>query len=193
VTPEEARKVKAGTKVMFDAQVWDFGYVGATGLCIIYVEGERNMQDSIGVEPELVELETVARERMARFAVENPTLPPGWEWHPWCDRDDVQVRWRALGPKIAGRRVEAYGTHQDTPGHAAEKAWEIWERLSGLTKKELDAYRQMEDQAVECLGGGEVRCNLCGSFDEGPERKDDRGPWHERYCLLWRENLAELA
>jgi hypothetical protein len=118
---EEARKIKAGTKVMFDAEVWDFGYVGHDGRCILYVEGECNMQDAIAVEPALVELETVARARMARCAKENPALPPGWEWPPRNGRDDVQIKWRALGPTVACRRLKAYGEHEDSPGAASDK------------------------------------------------------------------------
>lgn len=143
MTLDEAQKLKAGTKVMFDAQVWDFGYVGQTGKCIIYVEGERDMQSSIGVEPEMVELETTARERMARFAVENPDLPPGWEWHPWCGRDDVHIKWRALGPRVSGNRLVAHARleHEDTPGGCAEAAWKLWEHLSGLRREDVRRLR----------------------------------------------------
>lgn len=141
---EEAREVEAGTKVMFDAEVWDFGYVGQDGHCIIYVEGERNMQDAIAVDPKLVELETVARARMARFARENPELPPGWEWHPWNGRDDVQIKWRALGPRVSRRRIEAHAKlkHEDTPAGCADAAWKIWERLSGLRREDVARIRE---------------------------------------------------
>jgi hypothetical protein len=140
VNLEEASKVKAGTKVMFDAQVWDFGYVEQTGKCILYIEGKCNMQDAIAVGPELVELKTVARERMARFAQENPDLPPGWEWHPWNGRQDMQIKWRALGPKIGSHRRVAYGKykHLDTPQGCADAAWRTWEYLSGVTRADYE-------------------------------------------------------
>lgn len=140
MTLEEAHEVEARTKVMFNAQVWDFGYVSATGHCIIYKEGKWSMQDAVHAEPKLVELETVARARMARMVEEQPTLPPTWEWHPWNGREDVQIKWRALGPEVSGRRLEAYGKlkHEDTPAGCARKAWEIWERLSGLRRADTE-------------------------------------------------------
>ena len=41
-----------GEKVMLtsDSKVYDFGYMGQTGLAIIYIEGERNFQDSFAVD-----------------------------------------------------------------------------------------------------------------------------------------------
>jgi len=144
VNREEASKVKAGTKVVYDAEVWDFGYVSDTGDCVIYVEGERNMQDAISVPPEMMDLRSVARERVARFAEENPELPPGWEWHPWNGRDDVQIKWRALGPRVSGRQMEAHALlkHEDTPAGCAAVAWRIWERLSGLTRDDVEKIKE---------------------------------------------------
>lgn len=42
-------KFKSGDKVVFDGTTYDFGYIGQTGLAIIYEVGCRNMQDSIAV------------------------------------------------------------------------------------------------------------------------------------------------
>ena len=43
---------KRGEKVVFipENKVYDFGYIGATGLPIIYEERECNMQDSFAVD-----------------------------------------------------------------------------------------------------------------------------------------------
>ncbi|VVB80093.1 Uncharacterised protein [uncultured archaeon] len=42
-----------GDKVLYlpDRQVYDFGYIGGTGLAVIYEEGECNMQDAHAVDP----------------------------------------------------------------------------------------------------------------------------------------------
>lgn len=51
-------KVTPGTKVRYlpDGTIYDFGYLGGTGLIICYVEGECNMQDSVAIEPGKLEL-----------------------------------------------------------------------------------------------------------------------------------------
>ncbi|MBI1968458.1 hypothetical protein HYS49_00965, partial [Candidatus Woesearchaeota archaeon] len=43
---------ESGEKVLYlpENKVYDFGYIGQTGLAIIYEEGERNMQDSCAVD-----------------------------------------------------------------------------------------------------------------------------------------------
>jgi hypothetical protein len=58
MTLTEAQELVVGTKVRYDGRVYDSGYVGQTGLFILYEEGECNMQDSIAVAPEKVELVT---------------------------------------------------------------------------------------------------------------------------------------
>jgi hypothetical protein len=42
----------SGEKVIFTPrnEIYDFGYIGQTGKAIIYIEGERNMQDSYAVD-----------------------------------------------------------------------------------------------------------------------------------------------
>lgn len=42
-----------GDKVMYlpDRRIYDFGYIGQTGLAVIYEEGECNMQDATAVDP----------------------------------------------------------------------------------------------------------------------------------------------
>lgn len=43
-------KYKRGEKVSFDGKTYDFGYYSAVeGKCVLYEEGECNMQDSIAV------------------------------------------------------------------------------------------------------------------------------------------------
>ena len=42
---------KRGDKVVLNGRTYDFGYMGQTGLAIIYEEGECNMQDSVGIDP----------------------------------------------------------------------------------------------------------------------------------------------
>lgn len=42
--------MESGEKVLYDSKTYDFGYYSRTpGLCVIYEEGELNMQDSIAV------------------------------------------------------------------------------------------------------------------------------------------------
>ena len=59
MTLEEAQELPRAivqiTKVRFQEKVYDFGYIGQTGRCIIYEEGECNMQDAIAVRPEDIE------------------------------------------------------------------------------------------------------------------------------------------
>lgn len=45
-----------GEKVVLtpENKTYDFGYMGEAGKAIIYEEGERNMQDSIAVDPGLL-------------------------------------------------------------------------------------------------------------------------------------------
>jgi hypothetical protein len=61
---EERRQITdfvSGDKVLylFDRRIYDFGYIGGTGLAVIYKEGECNMQDAIAVDlSRLVKLAT---------------------------------------------------------------------------------------------------------------------------------------
>lgn len=49
---KELRDFAHGDKVLYllDRRIYDFGYIGQTGLAVIYKEGECNMQDAFGVE-----------------------------------------------------------------------------------------------------------------------------------------------
>lgn len=80
-----------------------------------------------------------------------PKLPPKWEWHPNNGRDDVQIKYVALGPVFNGRdriRAHAEFKEDDTPEGCAKVAWETWERLSGMTQEEcLDAQRRKDTEA----------------------------------------------
>jgi len=55
MTLEEARDIPQGLKVKYRGKVYDFGYISQTGRCVIYEEGECNMQDALAVEPEGLE------------------------------------------------------------------------------------------------------------------------------------------
>ena len=46
---------KLGDKVIYKVKVYDFGYMGHTGMAILYKEGERNIQDSFAVDLEDIE------------------------------------------------------------------------------------------------------------------------------------------
>jgi len=52
---EEKRRIDfaRGDKVLylFDRRIYDFGYIGQTGLAVIYEQGECNMQDACAVDP----------------------------------------------------------------------------------------------------------------------------------------------
>lgn len=51
-----------GDKVLFlpERKVYDFGYMGQTGMAIIYEEGCRNVQDSYAVDiKQLIRIKTV--------------------------------------------------------------------------------------------------------------------------------------
>ena len=52
----EENKFKYGEKVIFipENKIYDFGYISKTRDAVIYVEGERNMQDSIAVNTGLL-------------------------------------------------------------------------------------------------------------------------------------------
>jgi methionine--tRNA ligase beta chain len=52
MTIDEAENLPEYAKVTFKGKVYDYGYVSQTGHLVLYEEGERNMQDSIAVEPE---------------------------------------------------------------------------------------------------------------------------------------------
>lgn len=54
MTLKEARGLSDYAKVRCGGRTYDFGYVGQTGKLVLYEEGERNMQDSFVVDPELV-------------------------------------------------------------------------------------------------------------------------------------------
>lgn len=41
-------------KVVGDKRTYDFGYIGGTGMAVLYEEGEMNMQDSFAVDVGLV-------------------------------------------------------------------------------------------------------------------------------------------
>jgi len=60
MTPEHARQYANSlpeyAKVWYDGKVYDFGYLGQRGQFVLYEEGERNMQDSVAVDPDLVEV-----------------------------------------------------------------------------------------------------------------------------------------
>lgn len=43
-------RFEQGDKVRFDGEVYDFGYYVNDERCVLYYEGERNMQDSISVK-----------------------------------------------------------------------------------------------------------------------------------------------
>jgi hypothetical protein len=59
-----------GTKVFYRGRFYDFGYVGATGMWILYEEGCRNMQDSIAVDPMNVQRDAEAAARLRTSKVE---------------------------------------------------------------------------------------------------------------------------
>lgn len=69
-----------------------------------------------------------------------PELPPGWTWHKDNGKLNVYIQWRAVGPTVSRWPLEAYGRfkHNQTPEAAAEDAWKIWERLSGVSKEEWE-------------------------------------------------------
>lgn len=50
------RSSRETVKVSHRGQTYDFGYVGSTGMLILYEEDERNMQDSVAVPPSECEL-----------------------------------------------------------------------------------------------------------------------------------------
>lgn len=90
---------------------------------------------------------------------ERPELPPGWEWSPECECLDLaRPWWRALGPKVNGNRVEAWGRRieEDTPEWCARVAWKAWEALSGLTQEDC---RRLK--ASPFLGCWPSRCPHC--------------------------------
>jgi hypothetical protein len=80
-----------------------------------------------------------------------PKLPPKWDWHPDNGRDDVLIKYVALGPSVnGGDRIRAHALHkdEDTPEECAKAAWEIWENLSGMTQQEcFDAQRLKDTEA----------------------------------------------
>lgn len=43
---------KPGQKIVFipDGKIYDFGYIGGTGMAVIYEEGECNIQDSCATD-----------------------------------------------------------------------------------------------------------------------------------------------
>ena len=45
-----SKKLTRGDKVVYEGQVYDYGYVGQTGKAIIYEEGCQNMQDALAVD-----------------------------------------------------------------------------------------------------------------------------------------------
>lgn len=70
-----------------------------------------------------------------------PNLPPGWTWHSSNGLPTSMIQYRATGPVVSGRwPIEAHAEMKpdDTPEGCAAVAWGIWERLSGMTRKQLD-------------------------------------------------------
>ena len=52
MTIDECRKLETGTPVWIGKVRYDFGYISAVAdTVVIYYEGERNMQDSLAVDP----------------------------------------------------------------------------------------------------------------------------------------------
>lgn len=54
MTIDEALRLPEYAKVTYAGKPFDFGYVSQTGRLVLYEEGERNMQDSFAVPPDLV-------------------------------------------------------------------------------------------------------------------------------------------
>jgi hypothetical protein len=74
MTLEEARRLPEHAKVRYKDKIYDYGYEGQTGKLILYEEGERNMQDSIAVDPEGVEV--VPLSERVRWGVRQRQIPP---------------------------------------------------------------------------------------------------------------------
>ena len=53
-------EIKPGDKVKYkDGRIYDFGYYSSPGFCVIYEEGERNMQDSYAVKLKDIQLANI--------------------------------------------------------------------------------------------------------------------------------------
>lgn len=56
MTTEQADHLPAGTPVIYQGKLYDFGYISQTGHAVIYEPGECNMQDSLAVMPRALRL-----------------------------------------------------------------------------------------------------------------------------------------
>lgn len=125
MTLEEARQIRVPgrnvTKVLYRGHVYDFGYVSQTGHCVIYEEGECNMQDATAVKPEDLE-----------FATLSPKPPTVQEIADWIRRNAKaknpqafqQGAWLAVADAIEERFRE-----NDTPEGCADQVLLISEQV----------------------------------------------------------------
>ena len=109
-----------------------------------------------------------------------PQLPPGWTWHPENGRDDVMIKWKAIGPVVSGPwPITAYGTykHEDTPEGAANAAWARWEKLSGMKRPEPGAEPKLDGQGVKLVPTPPAAAVLLAMWLEHDFDEEHRPPW----------------
>jgi hypothetical protein len=96
-----------GQKVVFDGKVYDFGYYTAKGGCVLYEEGEENMQDSIAVKSAMVRPATQPPPDTGRSGtVEQLDGSVATFWPPRkTDAPDTGGEWRVEAMPTRGWRV----------------------------------------------------------------------------------------